>query len=111
MVVAMSMPSHFKKSSNLNKLIEAKRAGNNLREIPSVLVPVWQIKIRERFGISVDREVAEYIVLAAHERGTWRRQRAMRKVEKLFLSRGASREESIRKARQVIELAVGTVEK
>lgn len=107
----MSMPSRFKKSNNLNRLIESKRAGNNLREIPAVLVPVWQIKIRERFGISVDREVAEYIVLAAHERGTWRRQRAMRKIEKLFLSRGISKEESLRKARQVIDLAVGTVEK
>ncbi len=107
----MSGPSRFKKTGNLNRLIEEKRAGNNLREIPSVLVPVWQIKIRERFGISVDREVAEYIVLAAHERGTWRKQRAMRKIEKLFLSRGESAEDSVKKARQVVDLAVGTVEK
>lgn len=108
----MSVPSRFKKSgNNVNRLIEEKRAGNNLREIPSVLVPVWQIKIRERFGISVDREVAEYIVLAAHERGTWRKQRAMRKIEKLFMSRGESMEESMKKARQVVDLAVGTVEK
>lgn len=107
----MSSTSRFKKSGNVNRLIEEKRAGNNLREIPAVLVPVWQIKIRERFGISVDREVAEYIVLAAHERGTWRKQRAMRKIEKLFMSRGENREESVRKARQVVDLAVGTVEK
>ena len=107
----MSGPSRFKKTGNLNRLIEEKRAGNNLREIPSVLVPVWQIKIRERFGISVDREVAEYIVLAAHERGTWRKQRATRKIEKLFLSRGVSAEDSIKKARQVVDLAVGSVEK
>ncbi len=107
----MSGPTRFKKTGNLNRLIEEKRAGNNLREIPSVLVPVWQIKIRERFGISVDREVAEYIVLAAHERGTWRKQRATRKIEKLFLSRGVSAEDSIKKARQVVDLAVGSVEK
>lgn len=107
----MSVPSRFKRSNNVNRLIEEKRTGNNLREIPSVLVPVWQIKIRERFGISVDREVAEYIVLAAHERGTWRKQRATRKIEKLFLSRGETREESIRRAKQVIDLAVGTTEK
>lgn len=107
----MSSNSRFKKSSNVNRLIEERRAGNNLREIPAVLVPVWQIKIRERFGISVDREVAEYIVLAAHERGTWRKQRATRKIEKLFISRGENREDSMRKARQVVDLAVGTVEK
>lgn len=107
----MSSTSRFKRSGNVNRLIEEKRAGNNLREIPPVLVPVWQIKIRERFGISVDREVAEYIVLAAHERGTWRKQRAMRKIEKLFMSRGDNLEDSARKARQVVDLAVGTVEK
>ena len=107
----MGVSSHFKKSENPNRLIEEKRAENNLREIPNVLIPVWQIKIRERFGISVDREIAEYIVLAAHERGTWRRQRAVRKIEKIFLSRGETREESSKKARQVVELAVGTPER
>ncbi len=54
---------------DINSIIERRREKENLREIPSVLVPVWQIKIMERFGINVDREVAEYIVLAAHEKG------------------------------------------
>ena len=95
---------------NINRVIAEQRNHSNLRELPSVLVPVWQIKIRERFGISVDREIAEYIVLAAHERGTWRRQRAIRKIEKIFQKRGDSIEESARKARQVVDLAVGTPE-
>ena len=107
----MGVSSRLKKSDNPNRLIEEKRAENNLREIPYVLIPVWQIKIRERFGISVDREIAEYIVLAAHERGTWRRQRAVRKIEKIFLSRGETKEESSKKARQVVDLAVGTPER
>lgn len=97
-------------AKNLNRLIEERRNNSNLRELPSVLVPVWQIKIRERFGISVDREIAEYIVLAAHERGTWRRQRAIRKIEKIFQTRGDTVEDSIKKAKQVVDLAVGTVE-
>ena len=42
-------------------------------------------KIRERFGINVDREIAEYIVLAVHENGTWKRQRAVRKIEKILI--------------------------
>ncbi|MEM3675888.1 MAG: hypothetical protein QXV22_02395 [Thermoplasmataceae archaeon] len=97
-------------SSNLNKFIEQRRRDSNLGELPGVLVPVWQIKIRERFGISVDREIAEYIVLAAHERGTWRRQRAVRKIEKIFQLRGETPEESRRKAKQVVDLAVGSNE-
>jgi hypothetical protein len=98
-------------NANLNKIIEERRESSNLREIPHVLIPVWQIKIRERFGINVDREIAEYIVLAAHERGTWRRQRAIRKIEKIFISRGETREESAKKAREVVDLAVGSPER
>ncbi|HLH86384.1 MAG TPA: hypothetical protein VKU79_05935 [Thermoplasmataceae archaeon] len=97
-------------SSNLNKFIEQRRRETNLGEIPGILVPVWQIKIRERFGISVDREIAEYIVLAAHERGTWRRQRAIRKIERIFQLRGETPEDSRKKAKQVVDLAVGNNE-
>ncbi|GGM77762.1 hypothetical protein GCM10007108_14910 [Thermogymnomonas acidicola] len=96
---------------DINSIIERRREKENLREIPSVLVPVWQIKIMERFGINVDREVAEYIVLAAHEKGTWKRQRAIRKLERIFQARGDSREESARKAEEVIRLAVGDMNK
>ena len=73
-----------------------------------MLVPVWQIKIRERFGISVDREIAEYIVLAAHEKGTWKKQRAIRKIEKIFLNRGETPNDSKRMANDVVNLAVGS---
>ena len=107
----MSISSKGSKSrENLNRIIEEQRSHSNLRELPTVLVPVWQIKIRERFGISVDREIAEYIVLAAHEKGTWRRQRAIRKIEKIFQNRGDSIEDSAKKAKQVVDLAVGTPE-
>ncbi len=81
-------------SDNINKIINKARLNNSLRDLPSVLVPVWQIKIRERFGINVDREIAEYIVLAAHESGTWKRQRAIRKIEKLLIERGGDKTES-----------------
>ena len=107
----MSTPLSQKKTGNLNRIIEDRRQLTNLREIPHVLVPVWQIKIRERFGINVDREVAEYIVLAAHERGTWRRQRAVRKIERIFLTRGETKENSLKKAKEVVELAVGSPER
>lgn len=106
----MAGPLKSRKDDNLNRIIEERRESSNLREIPHVLIPVWQIKIRERFGINVDREIAEYIVLAAHERGTWRRQRAIRKIEKIFLARGETKEVSARKAREVVDLAVGSPE-
>ncbi len=107
----MVLPKRAIDSGNINDIIAARRNSDNLRDIPDVLVPVWQLKIRERFGINVDREVAEYVVLAAHERGTWRKQRATRKIEKLLISRGLSREESASEARLIIELAIGNPEK
>ncbi|MCW6168350.1 MAG: hypothetical protein LVQ96_01080 [Thermoplasmatales archaeon] len=107
----MVFPKRVRDSKDINSIIEARRNSDNLRDIPNILVPVWQLKIRERFGINIDREVAEYIVLAAHERGTWRRQRATRKIEKLLISRGLSREESASEARLIIDLAIGNPEK
>ncbi len=97
-------------SDNINKIIEKTRNNNPLKDIPTILVPVWQIKIRERFGINVDREIAEYIVLAAHENGTWKRQRAIRKIEKILIERGNEVPAAKVMARNIVEMAVGNQE-
>lgn len=93
---------------DINSIVSERR--KELRDLPTVLVPVWQIKIRERFGINVDREIAKYIVLAAHENGTWKRQRATRKIEKLLMERGESKENSAKIAKEIIDLVIGTPE-
>lgn len=90
-----------------NRIIAQRRESNNLRNIPDILIPLWQIKIRERFGIDVDREIARYIVLAAHEEGTWKKQRAIKKIEDLLKSRGIPREKSKKMASDVIRMAIG----
>ena len=94
-----------KKNSDYNKII-AERRRNSLCDIPPVLVPVWQLKIRERFGINVDKEIAQYIVLATHERGTWKKQRAIKKIEKLFMQRGIDEDSSAKMAKDVINLII-----
>ncbi|MEM0139452.1 MAG: hypothetical protein QXZ44_02410 [Ferroplasma sp.] len=94
-------------TKNINKIIEQTR-NNTLGNIPVVLVPVWQIKIRERFGINVDREIAEYIVLAIHENGTWKRQRALHKIEKLLIQRGNDVPDARRMAANILEMAIGS---
>ncbi len=94
-------------SDNINRIIEKTRNQNPLKNIPEILVPVWQIKIRERFGINVDREIAEYIVLAAHESGTWKKQRAIRKIEKILISRGNEKTVAYSMAKNIVEMAVG----
>lgn len=95
-----------RKNKDLNKIVSSFREAETLKELPTVLIPIWQIKLRQRFGINVDREIASYVVLATHEQGTWKRQRAIRKIEKLLEERGMSREESIRRAREIVEMAV-----
>ncbi|GEM_PF-1555429 len=102
------MVSRKSERKSLNKIISSYREAETLRDLPSVLIPVWQVKLRERFGINVDREIAMYIVLATHEEGTWKRQRAVRKIEKLLLSRGMNKEESMRRAREIVEMAVSS---
>ncbi len=95
------------KKRDMNKVIAARRESSNLRNIPDILVPLWQIKIRERFGIDVDREIARYIVLAAHEEGTWKKQRAIRKIQEILRARGVSKENSTKLATQVVKIAIG----
>lgn len=100
------MTDKERKGKNLQETIREKRASESLRELPNVLIPVWQIKLRERFGINVDREIAAYVVMATHERGTWKRQRAMRKIQKIFMQRGMDSIESMKKAKEIVDLSV-----
>ena len=105
------MPAPKKRQlTNPNKIIQEVRDASNLREMPSVLIPLWQIKLRERFGINVDREIATYIVLAAHESGTWKKYRAVKRIERLLKSRGEDPETSARLAAQIVSLAVGNMQ-
>ncbi len=99
-----------KRTSNVDRIIYRKRQENVLKDIPAVLVPVWQIKLQERFGINVDREIASYVVLAAHERGTWKKHRAIKRIEKLLISRGETPEVSIEMAKKIVSMAVGASE-
>ncbi|MCL4350714.1 MAG: hypothetical protein M1414_02350 [Candidatus Thermoplasmatota archaeon] len=101
------MPMNDRKK--VDSIIAKRRQSSNLRNIPDILIPLWQIKMRERFGINVDREIARYIVIATHETGTWKKQRAMRKIEKLLMDRGMDLETSQRLARNVIDTSVGGV--
>lgn len=105
----MPVPPRFKRREDINRIISERRRESTLKDIPTVLIPVWQMKIRERFGINVDREIAEYVVLAAHEKGTWKKQRAIRKIEKILVSRGESKETSVRMANDIVQLAVGNL--
>ena len=102
----MLMTDKDQKGKNLQDTIREKRASESLRELPTVLIPVWQIKLRERFGINVDREIAAYVVMATHEHGTWKRQRAMRKIQKIFMQRGMDSIESMKKAKEIVDLSV-----
>ncbi|MCL4315140.1 MAG: hypothetical protein M1454_05400 [Candidatus Thermoplasmatota archaeon] len=99
-----------KPSDNPNKIIREIRSGNSLKSIPNVLIPLWQIKLRERFGINVDREIATYVVLAAHESGTWKKHRAIKRIEKLLISRGEDPKVSARIAEEIVALAVGNMQ-
>ncbi len=96
----------LERRKDINKIIAARRESSNLRNIPDILVPLWQVKIRERFGIDVDREIAKYIVLAAHEEGTWKKQRAIRKIQSLLNERGISVDNSQKMAADFIRMAI-----
>ncbi|MGP6220594.1 hypothetical protein [Caldiplasma sukawensis] len=93
---------------DIEKIIAKRRESNNLRNIPVILIPIWQIKLRERLGMDVDKELVYYIVQAVHEEGTWKRQRAIKNIESILMKRGYSTQESELMAKRIIEMATST---
>lgn len=70
--------------------------------VPRFLIKLWQIRIKERFGLEVDRDIAEVIVKVIHERSTWKLFRAERYIAILLRLKGMSGKESVKEARNIV---------
>ncbi|AGB04275.1 hypothetical protein AciM339_0386 [Aciduliprofundum sp. MAR08-339] len=58
--------------------------------VPYVLIPLWQLKLREKYGIEVDKEIVRILVEARYSKSTWKWRRAMKKVAEELKNRGIS---------------------
>ncbi|MCL4330482.1 MAG: hypothetical protein M1533_05760 [Candidatus Thermoplasmatota archaeon] len=94
-------------NDRIDRIIYEKRKSASLGSIPDILIPVWQIKLKERFGINVDREIASYVVLAAHEQGTWKRYRAVKRIEKILRERGEDPATAHKLASEIVIISMG----
>ncbi len=97
-----------RRRDQIDRIIYEKRRSASLGSIPDILIPVWQIKLKERFGINVDREIASYVVLAAHEQGTWKRYRAVKRIEKLLQERGENPARAHKLASEIVMISMGS---
>jgi hypothetical protein len=76
-----------------------KREGDH---VPRFLIKLWQIRIKEHFGLEVDSDIAEVIVKIVHERSTWKVSRAERYITALLKMKGESKEEAEEEARKLV---------
>ncbi len=58
--------------------------------VPYVLIPLWQIRLREKYGIEVDRDIVRILVEARYSKSTWKWHRAMKRVAEELKKRGIS---------------------
>ncbi len=74
--------------------------------VPGFLVKLWQIRIKQNFGMEVDSDVAEIIVRIVHERSSWKLSRAEKYLTTLFELRGDQKEDAERKAKGIVETII-----
>ncbi len=58
--------------------------------VPYVVIPLWQLKIKERYGIDVDKDIIRILVEARYSKSTWKWSRALKAVSEELKKRGIS---------------------
>ena len=72
--------------------------------IPVVLIPLWQMKLRERYGLDVDREIVRIILEEKYSNSTWKWSRAIKRIEEFLAKKGVSRENAVHLARKIVNV-------
>lgn len=70
--------------------------------VPRFLIKLWQIRIKEKFGLEVDSDIAEVIVKIVHERSTWKVSRAQKYIVALLKLKGESVEQAEKDAKELV---------
>lgn len=70
--------------------------------VPRFLIKLWQIRIKEKFGLEVDSDIAEVIVKIVHERSTWKLSRAEKYITALLKLKGESKEAAEKEAKELV---------
>lgn len=85
----------------------AKRLRKEGEYVPSFLIKIWQIRIKEKFGLEVDSDIAEVLIKIIHERSTWKTSRAEKYITMLLRAKGEKKEEAEKRARELVKIILG----
>ena len=75
--------------------------------VPYVLIPLWQLKLRERYGIEVDKDIVKILVEARYSKSTWKWHRTVKRVAEELIKRGISATHASQLAHKLVK-AVAT---
>ncbi|HHF09865.1 MAG TPA: hypothetical protein ENL32_02075 [Methanomicrobia archaeon] len=70
--------------------------------VPYVLIPLWQMKLRERYGVEIDEEIIKILITARYEKTTWKWQRTIKKVAEELHKRGFSKSHAYTLAKSLV---------
>jgi len=81
-------------------------AGERAVYIPDFAVTLWRIKFRDMHGIDLDHDVAKIILQTKYEESTWKWKRAIKRIEKVLVDKGLSKDHAIKLANHFVNLAL-----
>jgi len=74
--------------------------------VPYVLIPLWQMKLRERYGIEIDEDIVKILITARYTKSTWKWQRTVKKVAEELSKRGFSKAHAYSFAKNLVSAVV-----
>ncbi len=71
--------------------------------VPYVLIPLWQMKLRDRYGIEIDEDIVRILITARYEKTTWKWQRTIKRVAEELRKRGFSKSQAYMMAKNLVK--------
>ncbi len=78
----------------------------NRTYVPYILIPLWQMKLREIYGIEIDKDIVRILVDARYSKSTWKWQRTVKKVTEELAKRGFSRKHAYLLAKNLVSAVI-----
>ena len=75
--------------------------------VPYVLIPLWQLRLRERYGIEVDRKIVQILLEARYSQSTWKWHRVIKKISEELKKRGISAAHASQLAHKLVNAVAG----
>ncbi len=80
---------------------------NDIVMIPKELLPIWKMRLKDKFDIIVSDSILKILIIAHYSKGSWKWHRAYEEIVKQYKEEGYSMKLAQEKANQLIKAFSG----